>query len=89
LISQLKNNFTEEDGIISQSVWNAMSDGFVTITFYALDEAGNIGTAEVTIGKNTPEEFDPTMMVVIVVVSIVGGIALISVAYFFLKKRRE
>ncbi|NHJ19717.1 MAG: DUF1565 domain-containing protein [Candidatus Lokiarchaeota archaeon] len=80
--------FTGEDDTISQSAWSAMSDGAITIKFYAIDIAGNIGTAEVTIGKNLPGEFDPTIVIVIVVVSIIGGIAVIAIAYRYLKKRK-
>ena len=77
--------FTGFAGTIAQSAWDAMSDGTITITFYAIDIAGNIGTAEITIGKNLPEEFDPTL--VIVIVSIVGGVAVIAGLYIFMKRR--
>jgi len=77
--------FTGFAGTFAQSAWDAMSDGTITIKFYAIDLAGNIGTAEITIGKNLPEEFDPTL--VIVIVSIVGGVAVVAVVYIFMKKR--
>ncbi len=37
---------------INQNAWNTLSDGTVTIRFYANDSLGNIGFAEVTIGKD-------------------------------------
>jgi parallel beta-helix repeat protein len=77
--------FTGFAGTFAQSAWDTMSDGTITITFYALDIGGNIGTAQITIGKNLPEEFDPTL--VIVIVSIVGGVAVVAVVYIFMKKR--
>lgn len=90
-IGRLKINkfitFTGFVGTIAQSAWDATSDGTITITFYALDIAGNIGTAGITIGKNFPEEFDPTIVIVIVVVSIVGGVAVIAGVYILMKKR--
>jgi len=79
--------FTGLFGTIGQSAWDAMSDGTITITFYVLDIAGNIGTADITIGKNIPEEFDPTIIIVIVVISIVGGVAVLAGLYIFMKKR--
>ena len=79
--------FTGLFGTIGQSAWDASSDGTITITFYALDIAGNIGTADITIGKNIPEEFDPTIVVVIVVISIVGGVAVLAGLYIVMKRR--
>jgi len=41
-----------ESGIINQSVWDDISKGYVTLTFYAEDITGNIGTENVTIAKD-------------------------------------
>ena len=75
--------FTGLAGTFSQSAWDNISDGAITITFYAVDIAGNIGTAEVTIGKNLPEKFDPTLVIVIVI----GSIALLGVILVILVKK--
>ena len=40
-------------GTLDESAWNALPDGAVTITFYANDTAGNIGSAQVTVYKDT------------------------------------
>lgn len=40
-------------GTLDESAWNALLDGAVTITFYANDTAGNIGSAQVTVYKDT------------------------------------
>lgn len=50
-------NFTisELTGVISESAWNDLPNGHVTLTFYASDEGGNIGQAPVIITKNTTE----------------------------------
>ena len=48
------NNFTFTDnGTIDQIAWNALSEGSLTLEFYASDIPGNIGTAKVIIDKDT------------------------------------
>ncbi|MFX1570538.1 MAG: NosD domain-containing protein [Promethearchaeota archaeon] len=47
--------FTGSTGTIDQSAWDAASDGAITLTFYALDYAENIGSAVVNIEKDTQE----------------------------------
>ena len=49
------NNFTISSfsGFIDAIAWNLLSDGPILITFYANDGAGNIGSAQVTIYKDT------------------------------------
>ena len=44
-----------ENGTISQSAWNALPEGIVTLKFYANDSAGNIGFAEVTVTKDVTD----------------------------------
>ncbi|MFX1478649.1 MAG: hypothetical protein ACFFCI_11025, partial [Promethearchaeota archaeon] len=45
--------FTEFTGTIEQLAWDALSDGMITLTFYASDVPGNIGSTELTIIKDT------------------------------------
>ena len=73
--------------VFNQTVWTELSEGNVTITFYARDIAGNEATEEVTVIKSVPSGLDPSMIITIVVVSVVGGVAVISVVYIFMKKR--
>jgi len=48
------NNYTFiENGIINQTAWAAKTEGSVTITFYASDIFSNIGSAEVSVIKDT------------------------------------
>jgi len=48
------HNYTfTENGIINQSVWDGIDDGTITLTFYARDIPGNIGSAHVNIIKDT------------------------------------
>jgi len=83
------NNYTfTENGTINQVAWEALPQGSVTITFYARDIVGNEAFEEVMIIKSIPSGgIDPTIIMVIVVVSVVGGIAVIAVIYIFMKKR--
>jgi len=81
--------FTESMGSIDEAAWDALPDGSVTISFYARDMAGNEAFEEVSIIKGVyPDGLDPGVIVFIVVISIVGGIGVIAVAYLFLKKRK-
>lgn len=58
-------NFTisEVTGVISESVWNGLPNGHLTLTFYAKDETNNIGQSSVLITKNSPEEPTPPPLI--------------------------
>jgi len=45
--------FTGLTGDINQSVWDAIADGSITLTFYASDKSGNVGSDNVNIEKDT------------------------------------
>jgi parallel beta-helix repeat protein len=84
----LTNYTITMNSTIDQVVWAALSEGSITITFYANDTVGNLSFEEVTITKIIPSGGpDPTIIVIIVIVSIVGGVAIITLVYIFLKKR--
>ena len=73
---------------IDQAVWTALSEGSITITFYANDTLGNLTFEEVTITKSIPSVgTDPIIVIVIAVVSISGGVTVIAGVYIFMKKR--
>jgi len=72
--------------VFNQTAWAALSEGDVTITFYARDLAGNEASEAVTIVK-TAAGLDPGIIIIIVVVSIAGGVAAAAVIYIYLKKR--
>jgi len=73
---------------IDQTVWSALSEGSITITFYANDTLGHETSEDVIITKSIPSGGDdPTIIIVIVVVTIVGGVAVIAGLYIFMKKR--
>jgi len=45
---------TVYSGSIDETVWNALPNGQVTITFYALDIVGNLGSSSVIVTKKDP-----------------------------------
>jgi parallel beta-helix repeat protein len=45
-------------GTFNQTAWEALSEGSVTIRFYALDATGNIGFMDVEVVKEIPEDSD-------------------------------
>jgi len=47
-------------GMIDQTAWSALSDGIITIGFYANNTAGTEGTAQVMVFKDSSEEPPPT-----------------------------
>jgi hypothetical protein len=56
---QTNHSISELSGAISQSLWDDLPDGHVTLRFYAKDEAGNVGYSSVTITKRTTSEQVP------------------------------
>ena len=72
---------------IDQTAWKALANGEVTITFNARDIAGNEASESITVIKSVPSGLDPGVIITIAIVSIVGGVAVISVVYIFMKKR--
>ncbi|MFX1567356.1 MAG: NosD domain-containing protein [Promethearchaeota archaeon] len=84
-----ETNYTiTTNATINQAAWAVLSEGSVTITFYANDTLGNLSFEEVTITKEIPTGgIDPTTITIIVVVSIVGAVAVIAGIYIFMKKR--
>ncbi len=74
-------------GSLDENIWNTLSDGQVTIIFYANDTNGNIGTNSVIIIKDTIEEFPLTL--VIIVISSIAGIGVAGVSMALLRKRKR
>ena len=76
------------NAILNQTAWAALPEGDVTITFYASDTLGNEASESVTVIKNIPAGGPDTgVIITIIVVSVVVGVAIAAVAYFFIKKR--
>lgn len=55
------HNFTITStfGTINEALWDSLPNGLVTITFYASDLAGNIGSVSVIVTKNYPTPPEP------------------------------
>jgi len=71
--------FTGLTGIINQMLWDALSEGNVTIRFYANDTLGRIGFQEVTVVKtisqsNPPEIPGYNMLLLLGIVSTIAAI---------------
>ena len=43
---------------------------------------------QISVTKDTSEGLDPGMITLIVLISVIGGVAIMSTAYFYLRKRR-
>ena len=76
-----------DNTVFNQTVWTELAKGEVTIMFYARDILENEATENVTVIKSVPSGLEQSVIIFIVVISIVGGIAVISAVYIFMKKR--
>jgi parallel beta-helix repeat protein len=65
--------FTGLIGVINEDLWNALPKGLVHVTFYAQDEAGNLGSASVNLVKNVPNEIGIGGYHTFLFVMILGG----------------
>jgi len=81
--------FTGSTGTINQTAWDELPDGMVTITFYASDYADNIGSAEVTIEKNSLLPPDDNIVLIVIVISIVSGLAIVIAVVFIVRRKRK
>ena len=55
-IFETEFSFTELTGTIDQDAWDNALEGNITITFYAEDRAGNVGTENVVVIKRIPSQ---------------------------------
>jgi peptide/nickel transport system substrate-binding protein len=64
-------------GSINENAWNALPNGDVTITFYAVDDVGNLGSSSVIVTKNTPTigpDIIPGPYVILILMVLFAGI---------------
>ncbi len=77
-----------DNGTLNQAACAAISQGDVNITFYAKDLAGNEASEMITVKKVIPSGgLEPGVVIIIVIVSIIGGVAVVAGVYIFMKKR--
>ncbi|GAG95284.1 unnamed protein product, partial [marine sediment metagenome] len=55
-----KNFISSMIGILNQTLWNQLPNGYVTIRFYANDTLGNINFDEVIVVKASPTANPPS-----------------------------
>ncbi len=70
---------TELSGPISESAWDSLPNGQVTITFYARDELGNIGQNSIMITKNSQGSTPPPGIPGYDLSLVIGVISVISI----------
>ena len=73
-------SFSELVDSIDQDAWNSIPQGEITITFYAQDRAGNIGTKSVVVIKSIPSQpLIPGYHIFIVIGAISIGLIIIII----------
>jgi hypothetical protein len=83
--------FTGTDTIlINQTAWNSLSNGEVTIIFYANDSLGRISSDSITLEKDVPEVFDLLAFLTDpIVLTIIGvAIAVVIVTIILVRRRK-
>jgi len=85
--------FTPSSGttivIIDDAAWAALSNGQITIVFYANDSLGNISSDSITINRNVPEPFDfIAFLLGPIGLTIMGVIVAIIVVVIVVKRRK-
>ena len=83
----ITNFFFTANGTINQAAWSVLSEGSVTITFYANDTLGNLESESVDVVKSLPPPEDNFIVIIIIVISIVAGVAIVTVV--LLLRRRK
>ncbi len=75
---------------IDQAAWDSLSEGVVTIIFYANDSLGRISSDSITLNRVVPEVFDLIAFLTNpLVLTIIGVAAIAIVAIVIIVKRRK
>jgi parallel beta-helix repeat protein len=77
--------FTGLEGTINQDIWTSTPNEWITITFYAEDLVGNIGSAEVMIHKL----FDISQYYPIIILGVVGVSSVLISSIVLIRRRRR
>jgi hypothetical protein len=79
--------FFIHDGQINQTLWDSLAEGYITLSFYANDTIGNLTFEEIVIIRSISNTEIPDNTLIIIIVSIIAGIALIGVIIGVLIKK--
>ena len=82
-------HFTYLTGSIDQIAWSELPKGLVELTFYARDEAGNIGSTSINIIKESSKDFAIPGYEFLLLIGIIGVFSIIKLINSnFLKKQQ-
>ena len=77
-------------GMLDETIWNDLPNGYVTIRFYANDTMGNMNYDEVIVMKSTPAHSTPTNAIPgYDILILLGVITIISASIIRIKKLRN
>jgi len=80
--------FAKLNDTIEQSAWSTLPNGEITITFYAIDKAGNVGSNNITIIKKKPiKEIGLDYFTTNLLISLISSIALIAIGIRIYNKK--
>ncbi len=83
-------NFTfTTNSTVNQVVWSTISEGSITITFYANDTAGNLESESVNVEKSLLPPGDNFIIIIIILISIVSGVAIVTVVLIVVLRKRK
>ena len=75
----------QNNGTIDLTAWNTLPDGDIIIRFYINDSFGIYSYAEVIIVKNTSE--NPDILIIMIIIGIIATISIFSVGIVVWKKK--
>ncbi len=89
--------FEGVSGVVDQTIWDSLPNGSVSVQFFALDEAGNLGTVEVVVTKfvgsepslPAEETSDPTIPGITVFLMLLQIIVLLVPLIIHVKIRKQ
>ncbi|MFW9873922.1 MAG: nitrous oxide reductase family maturation protein NosD, partial [Candidatus Thorarchaeota archaeon] len=82
------HNYTfTENGTINQDAWDALPKGTVTITFFARDVVENEAFESVKVIKSVSSGQEPDLTIIIILVSIIGGLVIIGAILILLVRK--
>jgi hypothetical protein len=85
---QTNYNISELTGAIDQNAWDSLSDGYITLRFYAKDEAGNVGQSSITILKRTTQEPIPPGIPGYDLIALIGATSIFTIIIIKWKSKK-